>query len=104
MNYREQTETGTSWRRCHEVHIYNPLEGATKLVRMDEQDVVSFNGKSVSMNAGYISKVFDPAGEIVLLDPQTGQPTGGVMTQAALYQALYSLYMQCATERDEAQP
>lgn len=103
MNYREQTETGTSWRRCHEVHIYNPLDGA-KTVRMDEQDVVSFNGKSVSMNAGYISKVFDPAGEIVLLDPETGQPTGETMPQAALYQALYSLYMQYATERDGAQP
>lgn len=102
MNYREQTETGTSWRRCHEVHIYNPLAGA-KTVRLDEEDVVSFNGKTVSMNAGYISKAFDPAGEIVLLDPETGQPTGETMPQAALYQALYSLYMQCATERDGAQ-
>lgn len=103
MNYREQTETGTSWRRCHEVHIYNPLDGA-KTVRMDEQDVVSFNGKTVSMNAGYIAKEFDPSGVIALLDPETGQPTGETMPQAALYQALYSLYMQCATERDGAQP
>lgn len=101
MNYREQTETGTSWRRCHEVHIYNPLDGA-KTVRMDEQDVVTFNGKTVSMNVGYITKEFDPSGVIALLDPETGQPTGETMPQAALYQALYSLYMQCATERDGA--
>ena len=101
MNYREQTETGTSWRRCHEVHIYNPLDG-TKTVRMDEQDVVTFNGKTVSMNVGYIAKEFDPSGAITLLDPETGQPTGETMPQAALYQALYSLYMQCATERDGA--
>lgn len=101
MNYREQTETGTSWRRCHEVHIYNPLDGA-KRVRMDEQDVVTFNGKTADMNAGYIAKDFDPTAAIQLLNLDTGLPTGEVMTHAELYQALYSLYMQCAAERDGA--
>lgn len=103
MNYREQTETGTSWRRCHEVHIYNPLNGG-KRMRMDEQDVVTFNGKTADMNAGYIAKDFDPTAAIQLLNPDTGLPTGEVMTHAELYRALFSLYMQCATERDEAQP
>jgi hypothetical protein len=99
MNYREQTETGTTWRRCHEVHIANPIEGK-KWVRMDEEDVVSVAGKTITAYANYISADFDPAGTVPLRDPETGDLTGQHMTHMALYQALYSLYIQTAMARD----
>jgi hypothetical protein len=99
MNYRESEVVGMSWRRCHEVHIYNP-RNETATVRFDEQDVVSLATQDVVINAGYFRKDVDMDGEFPLLDVETGEPTGNVMTNAALYQALYSNYIKAAKERD----
>jgi len=99
MNYREQEANGTEWRRCHQVHIYNALETVPHC-RFDEETVVSVGGRQMAIPDGYITKDFDAAAGIALLDPQTGQPTGQSMTHEGLYQVLYSLYMQTATERD----
>ena len=41
-----------------------------------------------------------PAREIPLRDPQTGKPTGAVMTYAEAYAVLYSAYLDAALERD----
>ena len=103
MNYREQTSTGIEWRRCNQVHIYNPLDGE-KTCRFDEEDVVSVSDRTVIAQDGYITTKFDPAVDFQLLDPDTGEPTGQSMTHGALYQALYSLYMQTALARDAATP
>ena len=99
MNYRDQTETGTSWRRCHEVHIYNQL-GGTPSIRMDEQDVFSAGAQQMTTYRNYITTEFDPEKAVPLLDPDTGLPTGEVMTHAEMYRALYSIYMAAAADRD----
>ena len=50
--------------------------------------------------AGALTVEFDPAREIALRDPQTGKPTGAVMTYAEVYAVLYSAYLDAALERD----
>lgn len=99
MNYRETNSPGTAWRRCYEVQLLNPLDGL-QCVRFAEQDVADVGGRVLTTPAHYIEKAFDPVGQFDLLDPETGQPTGLTMTHAALYQALFSLYLQVATKRD----
>lgn len=101
MNYREETLTATAWRRCHDVTMSNPL-GGPQLVRFFEQEVAKVGERTIVTPSGYIEKHFDPTGQFPLLDPATGLPSGQVMSHAALYLALFSLYMQVATERDAA--
>lgn len=103
MNYREQQTTGTAWRRCSEVTLFNPL-GGPQFARFTEQDAMSMGDKTAATTAGFIDQPFDVQGVFPLLDPQTGEPTGQSMTHGALYQALFSLYMQCAIQRDAATP
>lgn len=100
MNYREQTATGTLWRRCHQVVLDNPL-GGNPSARFDEQDVVSVGDSRVVSYAGYLQASFDPNAAFPVLDPQTLQPTGEMMTHAALYRAQFSLYMHLAKTRDQ---
>ena len=52
----------------------------------------------------YLDLPFDLEADFPLLDPVTGMPTGQTMTNAGLYQALFSLYMQTATRRDVKTP
>ena len=101
MNYREQQATGMEWRRCSTLHIYNPLSGP-KTCRFDEENAVQVGAKEITVPDGYLEKTFDPVATFPLLDPATGQPTEVTMTHGQLYQALFSLYMQTAIERDVA--
>lgn len=100
-NYNESTVTGTSWQRCHTVTIRNPLGGAPK-IEFAEERVIAMEGEDMRTWVAGCEKEFSASGVFPLLDPQTNQPTGQSMTHEALYQALYSLYMQTAAERDAA--
>lgn len=101
-NYKAKTVSGESWRRCHEIHIYNSRI-AIPTVRFDEEDVISLPTQDVAINAGHFKKDVDMAAEFPLLNVETGLPTGGIMSNKDLYQALYSAYIQAAKERDEKQ-
>lgn len=103
MNYREQQTTGVTWRRCHEVTLFNPLNG-TQFARFAEQDACTVGDKTITTQAMYLDLPFDLEADFPLLDPVTGMPTGQTMTHAGLYQALFSLYMQTATRRDVTTP
>jgi hypothetical protein len=102
-NYKETPLAGTSYTRCNQVLIHNPL-GAPPRIKFDEQAVISSNSGNVVTGAGSIDLVFDPAKTIALLNPATNQPTGTSMTYAAVYAILYSAYIQAALERDAAIP
>jgi len=102
MNYKEETLTTTMWRRCHEVHIYNPTEGK-KTIRFDEQDVVSTPAGAIAKYMGLITKESEAAETFPLLDPRTGNANVATMTHVELYRAIYSLYMKTATTRDAQQ-
>lgn len=99
-DYKESTNTITSWQRCYRITIENPY-GAMPSVRFDEEMCTSADGKSTSNVTGCIVQNFDdPAHTFPLCDPQTGEPTGATMTHGELYAVLWSLYMALAVERD----
>lgn len=97
--YKEETATGSTWIRCKSVMIQNHLN-SLPVCYFDESRVTEVNGISTEQSIGSIAKRFSPSDEIALLDPETGEQTGEFVTQARLYQILYSLYMNAANERD----
>lgn len=98
-NYQETTDLASAWKRCNRVIVDNPLD-ATPSVRFYEENVVSMPIAKVRADAGTVTAQFNPDEQIMLRDPQTGELTGAYVTQAHLYQAIYSLYMQLALRRD----
>lgn len=97
--YKEETATGSTWIRCKGVMIQNHLT-SPPVCYFDESRVTEVNGNTSEQSIGSITKQFSPSEEIVLLNPETGDPTGETVTQGHLYQILYSLYMNAAGERD----
>jgi hypothetical protein len=99
-NYTESTVTGHAWRRCYQIVIDN-RRGGVPTVRFDEETVVALDGSAeVRSPAGALTVDFDPAREILLRDPQTGELTGETTTYGAAYALLYSAYLDAALERD----
>lgn len=98
-NYKETTAEGTSYVRCREISIRNPL-AQQPMATFYEDTVVSIGGKNFLQEAGgcILPVVMDA--EITILDPSTNLPTGEVVTHDRLYQLLYSAYIQTALERD----
>lgn len=98
-DYKETSVAGRSWQRCHQVVIENS-RSAPPTLRFDEESIVALGGGEVRTPAGVLTIDFDPSREIPLRDPQTGEPTGAVMTYAEAYAVLYSAYLDAALERD----
>lgn len=109
MNYKETTLAGVSWVRCKLITITNPLAGTSPLDGQSyvpmadfyEEKVISIDGVQTKVDSGSCQKVFDAASAIQILNPLTGEATGGTITHAELYTILFSLYLQTATERDQ---
>jgi hypothetical protein len=99
-NYKETTGTGTTWRRAKQVLIKNDIGSAPKPILFFEEDVANIGGKTFANDAGLLQTNYNPEYVINLRNPQTGEPTGNVITQALVYQALYSLYLDVAQLRD----
>lgn len=100
MNYQESTVTGTSWKRCNRIVIGNDYN-QTPVIDFQEEVITALSeDKQFREGAGGLHTQFDPAAVIALRDPETGELTGGTMTQAEIYVALWSLYMGLALERD----
>lgn len=98
--YQETQVTGSRYRRAKTVNINN-TKGQTPEISFEEERItVLDDGKTFSENVGVLSASFDPSGVINLLDPITGENTGTTITQAEVFQALYSFYFQLASERD----
>ena len=98
--YIESTVTGQVWTRCNQIAIDN-RRGTTPTVRFEEERVVVLDdGDEMRKPAAGITLDFDPARQIPLLDPATGQPTGNSTTYGAVYAILYSAYIAAAQERD----
>jgi hypothetical protein len=99
-NYQETTGSGTSWRRAKQVLIKNPLDTSQKPIMFFEEDVAIVGDKQFTSEGHIVSTNYDPEYPINLRDPETGEKTGNVVTQALVYQALYSLYLDLAERRD----
>lgn len=100
QNYRVSTKQLSTYRRCGEIVITNPLQGAAN-VSFREQEVRVEGDRTEARVIELLDMAFDPQADIVLLDPATGEPTGQTMKQAQVYQALFSAYMALAKARDE---
>lgn len=98
-DYKQAELSGTEWQRCNVVVVANPLNGIPK-ISFEEEKVLSMGTNTFKQNIGGCYKNFSPTGSFPVLDVQTNEPTGAVMTHNELYVALYSLYMQTAQERD----
>lgn len=101
-NYKESAVAGTKWQRASRVVIDNPY-GGTPGVLLVEQQAMQLGDEVVIKDIGNLAATFDPAAEIPLVNPETGESLGQVMTHQQLYVALHSLYIQLAAERDAAQ-
>jgi hypothetical protein len=99
-NYKESNVSGVSWQRCHIVTIQNQLE-LSKKIDFQEEQVIDINGKIYHEWVAGCSKDYDANASFPIIDPTTGLETGQTMSHQDLYLALYSLYIQTATERDE---
>jgi hypothetical protein len=101
MPYKESQVTGQAWQRCNQIVIDN-RRSSVPSVRFDEETVIALPGQEVRTPAGQIVLALDPAREIALRNPETGEPTGEVTTYGAAYALLYSAYLDAALERDAA--
>lgn len=99
-NYKETTGAGTTWRRAKQVLIRNDINSDKKPIMFFEEDLANVGGKNFTNDVGVIQTNYNPEYVINLRDPQTGERTGNVITQALVYQALYSLYLDTAELRD----
>lgn len=103
-DYKESTIAGTVWQRCHEIVVIN-TRGAPPRVQFFEERVIALEGDTEIRQAlGLLEVAFDPAREIPLLDPATGQATGATATYGQVYALLYSAYIAAAVERDAQTP
>ena len=100
--YNESTAQGTVWTRCDQIVIKNPFLGLEKSAMFSEENVVVIGDKTILSRHGFLNKTFNPNQEITLRNPVTGETTGNTVTHQELYNILYSLYIQTAMERDQA--
>ena len=100
-NYQESTVTGTTWKRCNKIEIRNPYQGQKLAIFLEEEVTSLTDGRVIQEPSTNIQEPFsDPTKEIVLLNPETGQPLNNTITYQDVYVILYSLYMQLAIARD----
>uniref|UniRef100_A4WS55 Uncharacterized protein n=1 Tax=Cereibacter sphaeroides (strain ATCC 17025 / ATH 2.4.3) TaxID=349102 RepID=A4WS55_CERS5 len=98
MGYKlhHQPIAGESYRRCHQIIIDNPLDRAPAITFGQETIIGTGAGEVLHVPMAPISLAFDPAVEIPIVDPQTGQPTGATISQAEVYALIYSAYIAAA--------
>ena len=102
-NYKETSGSGTSWIRANRVMILNPLEAEIpKQISFFEETVAKIGDSTIKSESGYVPTYYSPDKLIELIDPKTGEPTGETILQSKVYQALYSLYLAAAQQRDIA--
>lgn len=101
--YHETSVAGAKWQRCRRYTLVLPYgsDDTGKLFLFAEEVVVVVDGAVVSSQpAGACSVAYVPAEDIPLRNPITDALTGSTMSQALLFQALFSLYRQTAEARD----
>lgn len=105
MSYKlNQTPfAGESYVRCPQVVVDNRL-GATPAVTFHRETVIGIAGGGVLRQAlSPREMIFDPAAEVPVLNPETGEPTGETITQGALYALIFSVFVAAETAQPEAE-
>lgn len=100
-NYKEVSETGTSWVRANAVSISNPFNGVPSVTYTTERIIQLHSGEIITQQLPrYMTVNFAREGTFPMLDPVTGEPTGAVGSHAALYAMMFSLFMDTVTKKD----
>jgi hypothetical protein len=99
-DYKESPIAGTVYSRCHTVLIENTRGRPPAAQFIEERVIVLEDGAEIRQNLGPLAVAFEPAKVITLRDPDTLQPTGQTSTYAAVYQLLFSAYLDAALARD----
>lgn len=101
-DYRKSTVTGKKWRRSLHGEFSNPYQ-AGAWIRFDWEDrVLLEDGTTIAMPAPSTLRHFDnPSADLEICNPETGEPTGQVITHGALYAILWSLARESARLQEE---
>ena len=100
-NYMQSKVAGKKWRRSLHGEFSNPFAGGA-WIRYDWEDrIVLEDGTTIGTPAGSTIRHFDnPAAELAICNPETGEPTGQSITHGGLYAILWSLAMESARLQD----
>jgi hypothetical protein len=99
-DYKETDIVGKAWNRCHKITIQN-VRNVLPFVNFSEERVFSLDdNQEIRQNLGDLVVEFAPNKEIILLNAETGEPTGKTATYNDAYMLLYSAYIAAAKERD----
>lgn len=98
MGYKlnHQPIAGEIHTRCRQVIIDNPYGKAPAVTYHQEKIVGTDGGQVMHMPMSPLPMTFDPAVEIPIIDPETGEDTGATMTQSEIYTLIYSAYLATA--------
>lgn len=101
--YKERQITATAHQRVRAVTILLKRQAAPRVVFQEEEVQVFADQRVIERDVSYCEADLNPAGgTIALRNPNTGALTGGTITHAQLYAAIYSLYLEVAQARDDA--
>lgn len=101
-DYQPATVIGEEWTRAYQIVVDNRLNAVPEATFFEERAMLTDSGENRHWATGHCRIVYDEAAEIPILDPATGEATGGTITFAALYGLLYSAYLYAATQGDQA--
>lgn len=92
---------GESYRRCNQVVIDNPLGGSPSVAFGQETIIGTGSGQVAHIPLQPIQMPFDPSVVIPVINPQTGEPTGGTISHGEVYALIYSAYLAAASPAPE---
>lgn len=92
---------GESYRRCNQVVIDNPLSGPPSISFGQETIIGTGSGQVAHIPLQPINMDFDANNVITIINPETGEPTGGTIAIAEVYALIYSAYIATATPAPE---
>ena len=88
---------GEAYARCNQVIIDNRF-GHPPAITFGQETVIGTGaGDALHVPMAPIGLAFDPAAQIAVINPETGEPTGATVTQAEVYALVYSAYIAAAT-------
>lgn len=99
-DYKYEKVQGQAFNRFHNINISNP-SGATPYVTCSEQRVIEFSdGKTITVDDGALSFVFDPQFVFPIINPIDLKPTGANAKGEDLYVLIMSMLLAQAKSRD----
>lgn len=102
--YKPSEVAGTEYTRAHQIVIDNRRPDQPPTITFFEERVLNTtSGDRRRFPQGQLQMGYDPAAQIPLLDPRTGEDTGQTISLPEVYAAVYSIYMHAAKARDAEQ-